>query len=137
MKRDSEVEQRVLRTLKLDSSIACREVCVESQLGVVKVSGTTPTSRERAAVYEATRGTPGVRSVVNKIEVGANRSFIPEKLPGANASAPPLNVLVSTSSEASIRAPHAPQQEVEGFSFIASCVSSIDDAPGPVIQILT
>lgn len=108
-KRDSEVEQQVLRTLKLDSAIACREICVESQAGVVTLGGTTPSPQERAAVYEATRGTPGVRGVVNKIEAEANRFFIPEKSCSANASVSPLNVLVSTSSEASVWVPHAPQ----------------------------
>jgi hypothetical protein len=89
-KRDSEVEQQVLRTLKLDSSTACRELCVESQAGVVTLSGTTPSPQERQAVCEAARGTPGVSGVVNKIEVEANRFLIPEKSCSANASASPL-----------------------------------------------
>jgi len=101
MKRDSEVEQQVLRTLKLDSAIACRELCVESQAGVVTLSGTATTPHEREAVYEATRVTPGVRGVVNKIEVKTNRLCIPEQARSANATISPLNVLVSTSSEAS------------------------------------
>jgi hypothetical protein len=108
-KRDSEVEQRVLRTLKLDSAIACREICVESQDGVVTLNGTAPSHPERAAVHEATRGTPGVRGVVNKIEVKADRFLTSENSRSANASPPSLNVLVSTSSEAGVEAPRAPQ----------------------------
>jgi hypothetical protein len=110
-KRDSEVEQRVLRTLKLDSAIACRELCVESQAGVVTLSGTTTTPEERQEVHDATRGTPGVRAVVNKIEVKTNRFFIPEQACSANATAAPLNVLVSTSSEASWAPLHAPVRD--------------------------
>lgn len=108
-KRDSEVEQQVLRTLKLDSAIACREICVESQDGVVTLSGTAPSYQERAAVREATRGTPGVCGVVNKIEVRTDRFLIPEKSQSAHASVIALTVLVSTSSGAGGRAPHAPQ----------------------------
>ena len=108
MKRDSEVEQQVLRTLKLNSAIQCRELCVESQAGVVTLSGTTPSHQERAAVYEATRNTPDVRHVVNKIGVKAGRSLTLEESYSANSSASPLDVLVSPSSEAKW-GPHAPQ----------------------------
>lgn len=78
--RDSEVEQQVLRSLKLDSAIAGREICVESQDGVVTLSGTAPSYLQRSAVHEATLRAPGVRDVVNEIEV--DRVFIDETAGG-------------------------------------------------------
>jgi hypothetical protein len=80
--RDSEVEQQVLRSLKLDSAIAGREICVESQDGVVTLSGTAPSYLQRSAVHEATLRAPGVRDVVDAIEVEVDRFFIDETAGG-------------------------------------------------------
>jgi hypothetical protein len=93
--RDSEVEQQVLRSFKLDSAVAGTEICVESQDGVVTLSGTSPTYRLRAAFHAATLGTPGVSGVVNKIEFKVDRLLIAAKSQSANASALALNVLIS------------------------------------------
>jgi osmotically-inducible protein OsmY len=93
--RDSEVEQQVLRSLKLDSAIEVREICVESQDGVVTLSGTSPSYHQRSAVHDATLRAPGVRGVVNTIEVEVDRFFIAEQSPSANISASPLKVMVS------------------------------------------
>lgn len=93
--RDSEVEQQVLRSLKLESAIEGREICVESQDGVVTLSGASPSYHQRLAVHEATRRTLGVRGVVNKIDVKVDRLFIAEQPPSANTLAPPLSVVVS------------------------------------------
>jgi len=89
--RDSEVEQQVLRSLKLDSAIVGREICVESQAGVVTLSGTSPSYHARSAIREATRRTPGVYGVVNKIEVKVGGFLITEMPAGANTSVPPLD----------------------------------------------
>ncbi len=94
--RDSEVEQRVLRSLKLDSAFACREICVESQDGVVTLSGTAPSFEEASAAYNATRRAPGVRGVVDKVEVEVDSLFIDQKSRGASISALALNAMVST-----------------------------------------
>ena len=93
--RDSEVEQHVLRSLALDSAIAGREICVESQAGVVTLSGTSPSYHGRSAIHEATRSTPGVCGVVNRIEVEVAVFLIAEMPPGANTSAPPLKLMAS------------------------------------------
>jgi hypothetical protein len=93
--RDTEVEQQVLRSLKLDSAIEGREVCVESQDGVVTLSGTAPSYHQRSAVHEATLRAPGVRGVVNQIEVEVDGFFIADLPPSANTLAPPLNLIAS------------------------------------------
>lgn len=77
MTMDSEIEQQVLRRLELDSAISSREICIESHCGVVTLSGTVPSYRESSTIYSATSRAPGVRGVVNKIEVKNGRHFIP------------------------------------------------------------
>jgi osmotically-inducible protein OsmY len=93
--RDSEVEQQVLRSLRLDSAIACREISVESQDGVVTLSGTALSFQEASAVHEATRRAPGVRGVVDKIEVEIDRFCIDQKSRGASILALALNVMAA------------------------------------------
>jgi hypothetical protein len=78
MKRDSEVEQQVLRSLKLDSAIAYNEICVESHGGVVTLRGTVLNRFEKSAIYSAACQSPGVCSVVNKVEVKRGRLAISE-----------------------------------------------------------
>ena len=65
MKIDSEVEQQVLRSLRLDSAISSREICLQSHRGVVTLSGTVPSHGESSAIYYATLRAPGVCGVVN------------------------------------------------------------------------
>ena len=69
MRMDTEIEQQVLRSLELDSAISSREICIESQCGVVTLSGTVPSYRESSTIYSATSRAPGVCRVVNSIEV--------------------------------------------------------------------
>lgn len=78
MKRDSEVEQEVLRSLTLDPAISSREICVTSHCGVVTLSGTVLSDRESSAIEHASRRSPGVCEVVNKIEVRGDRQLIPK-----------------------------------------------------------
>jgi|SRR2546429_7009009 len=77
MRRDSEVEQQVLRSLQLDSAISSREICVESRDGLVTLSGTVPSYHESSAIYFATRRAPGVCDVINLINVKDNGLLIP------------------------------------------------------------
>src|SRR6266403_433774 len=87
MRRDSEVEQQVLRSLQLDSAISSREICVESRDGFVTVSGTVASYHESSAVYFATRRAPGVRGVTKRIEVKDGSLLIPEHPSSAVRSA--------------------------------------------------
>jgi osmotically-inducible protein OsmY len=73
MKRDSEVEQQVLKSLRLDSAISSREICLHSHCGVVTLSGTVPSYLEWSAIYHASLRSLGVCWVVNRIEVRGDR----------------------------------------------------------------
>jgi len=79
MRMDSEIEQQVLRSLALDSAISSREICIESQRGVVTLSGTVPSYRESSTIYSATSRAPGVCGVVNRIEVKDGGHLIPAR----------------------------------------------------------
>jgi hypothetical protein len=92
-KRDSEVEQQVLRSLKVDSAVACREICVESQDGVVTLSGTARSYQQRSAVHEATLRAQGVGGVVNTIQVEVDRFLIDETAAGASLPPPVATAL--------------------------------------------
>ncbi|HEY8187544.1 MAG TPA: BON domain-containing protein [Pyrinomonadaceae bacterium] len=90
MKRDSEVEQLVLRSLKLDSAIVSNEICVESHGGVVTLRGIVLNRFEKSAIYSAARQSPGVCRVVNKVEVKRGRLTIPEH--SKNATRPEQSI---------------------------------------------
>jgi len=69
MRIDSEIEQQVRRSIELDSAISSREICIESHDGVITLSGTVSSYRERSTIFSATSRAPGVCAVVDKIEV--------------------------------------------------------------------
>lgn len=73
---DSETEQWVLRELSFHKRIRSREVCVLARDGVVRLQGSTQDYRDRLAVEEATRGAPGVVTVVNEINVRVPTALI-------------------------------------------------------------
>ena len=75
---DSETEQWVLRELSLHEKIRSREICVLARDGVVRLLGSTQSYGDRIAVEEATRGAPGVVSVVNEMTVKAPSGSIAE-----------------------------------------------------------
>lgn len=75
MKRDSEVEQWVLRELSL-GEIRAREVSVFSGDGVITLRGSAQTYQDRLAVEEATRRAAGVVGVVNEMRVKPSTALI-------------------------------------------------------------
>src|SRR5687767_7241453 len=90
MKRDSEIEQQVLKSLRRDSAISSREICLHSHCGVVTLSGTVPSYREWSAIYVASLRSLGVCWVVNKIEVSGDRHRTREpSLSDTRSSQPP------------------------------------------------
>jgi hypothetical protein len=91
LKRDSEVEQQVLRSIRLDSAISSREICLQSHCGVVTLSGTVPSHGECLAIYYATLRAPGVCGVVNTIDVSGDRHRTPEPSWIDTRSVPPPN----------------------------------------------
>ena len=78
MRSDSEIEQQVLRSLKLTLAMAATEICVESNEGVVTLKGTAPSHRTISAIRSAACQAPGVRDVVNEVHVKGRRSPISE-----------------------------------------------------------
>ena len=79
MRRDSEVEQQVLRSLKLTSATGSKEICVESCDGVVTLRGTVRSHRSKSAIHSATSQAPGVRGVVNNIQLKGCEPSIRER----------------------------------------------------------
>ncbi len=79
-KRDSEIEQCVLRELRLEKGLGSREICVFSCDGVVTLKGSVRTSSNKVAAQEATRRVADVVTVLNEITVEShyrlNRRFL-------------------------------------------------------------
>ena len=78
-KRDSEVEQWVLRELSL-SEIRSREICVFAGDGVVTLRGSAETHQEKLAAEQAALRATGVVGVVNTIRVKPSTALI-DKVP--------------------------------------------------------
>ena len=73
MKTDSQIQTDVMRELRWDPNVTHERVGVAVSEGIVTLSGSIPTFIEKSAAEKATQRVPGVRAVVEKIEV---------KLPG-------------------------------------------------------
>src|SRR5436190_10936590 len=67
MTRDSEIEQRVLHTLRLSVFPGVRELCVFSSNGVITLAGTVRTKKERLAVQAVVLHTADVAAVINRL----------------------------------------------------------------------
>ena len=74
-KRDSEVEQWVLRELSL-SEVRSREVSVCSRDGVITLRGSAQTYRDKLAVEEAARRATGVVGVVNEVRLKPSTALV-------------------------------------------------------------
>ena len=79
MRRDSEIEQQVLRSFTLGLAMTSREICVESNDGVITLSGTANNGRDRSVIYSAACLASGVRRVVNNIEIKKTETRFPLK----------------------------------------------------------
>lgn len=90
---DSEIEQQVLRSLTLNATTSSREICIESQGGVVTLRGTVPTSRESSAILFATHRAPGVRGVISRIAVTRNGLSVPQHSRNVIRSPHPFSTL--------------------------------------------
>ena len=74
-KRDSEVEQWVLRELSLSEIRSC-EICVFATDEVVTLRGSAETHQEKLAAEQAARRATGVVGVVNKMRVKPSTALI-------------------------------------------------------------
>ena len=71
-KRDSEIEQWVLKELSLSREIDSAEICVLSNDGLVTLKGTVYNHHNRHAAGNAARLAPGVLGVLNLLTVTAD-----------------------------------------------------------------
>jgi BON domain-containing protein len=69
-KRDSEIEQWVLRELFL-SKVSSSEICVFSRDGMVSLRGSAESEQDKLAIEKATLGAIGVTGVLNEMKVKA------------------------------------------------------------------
>ena len=74
-KRDSEVEQWVLRELSR-SEIRSREISVYSRDGVITLRGSVKTYQDKLAVAEAARRATGVVGVFNEMRIKPSTALI-------------------------------------------------------------
>jgi len=88
-KRDSEVEQWVLRELSLSKKVCSPEICVFSRDGVITLRGSAQTYQDKLSVEEATRRATGVVGVVNEMRVKPSTALI-EKVPFTQTPSPDL-----------------------------------------------
>lgn len=68
-KRDSEIEQCILRELQLETEVSTKELCVFCSGGNATLSGTVKNAREKEAVLKAARRVVGVLRAIDHIKV--------------------------------------------------------------------
>lgn len=73
-RRDSDIEQWVLRRLQQDQGLASKELCVFCCDGVVTLKGSVPSYRSKMIAQSAAVPMDGVLAVVNEIVVEPNRN---------------------------------------------------------------
>jgi len=67
-KRDSEIEQWVLKELRLSEKTSS-EICVLARDGVVRLRGSAESNQDKLAIEKATLGATGVIGLVNEMKV--------------------------------------------------------------------
>ena len=67
--RDSEIEQWVLKEIRLATGGRLQGVCVSSSTGVVNLKGTVDSRAERLAAQKAAKQATGVVRVINHLSV--------------------------------------------------------------------
>lgn len=68
-KTDSEIEQRVLKELRLSDKVGSAEICVFASNGIVKLSGSVPDYKDKSAAREAAYRADDIRGVINEIRI--------------------------------------------------------------------
>ncbi|MFP4025475.1 MAG: BON domain-containing protein [Thiohalospira sp.] len=72
---DEEITENIFNILKWQSNISTENLKVESNEGIVKLSGTTETLWEKNKAEDIVNGIHGVLGVVNKIDVNVSRTL--------------------------------------------------------------
>lgn len=88
---DAQIAGEVQQKIFSDPSVQSRQITVQSANGIVTLSGYTTNENERAAAASAAAQVPGVKTVVNNLQVGApaNASAQPAPAPEPAAAQPP------------------------------------------------
>ena len=68
-KRDSEIEQWLLRELRLEHAVSSKELCIFCSDGIATLNGTVKNDREERAALRAAERVAGVLRVINNIGV--------------------------------------------------------------------
>ena len=99
-KTDSEIEQWVLRELRLEQRARSPEICVQSHDGVVTLHGTVPNYANKLAAQQAAYRVVGIAGVVNDIRVKPrsaqkrkrSTTVVPSEPFNPNVLVPPIEV---------------------------------------------
>ncbi len=84
--RDSEIEQWVLRHLRLLELPDSREVCILSRKGIVTLNGTVANQMSKLAMHGAARNVRGVIAVINNLQSEATEAAVPRFVPSSTAN---------------------------------------------------
>ena len=86
---DATITTRVKAEMIGDADVKARDIDVDTQDGVVHLSGFVDSSRERERAETLARSVPGVRTVQNKLEVGSRSvgQVLDDKLLGSKIKA--------------------------------------------------
>jgi BON domain-containing protein len=102
-KRDSEIEQWVLRELRLSKQICSSEVCVFSRDGVVSLSGSAESDYDKLAIEKATLGATGVIGVLNELKVKLCTALIQKQPLSLELPTPGVFLHVLAAQEATVK----------------------------------
>jgi hypothetical protein len=86
-KTDSEIEQRVLKELRVNDNVGSAEICVFASNGVVKLSGTVPGYRNKSAAEAAAYQADEIRGVINDVRIKRDLTTIDKRVARGGKSA--------------------------------------------------
>ena len=83
---DNEITSEIQSKLSQDSGLQGKQIGVQTSAGVVTLSGTVDNDAQRDAAARYAAGVPGIKEVVNNLQVG---SAAPAPVPDQTAQTPP------------------------------------------------
>lgn len=86
-KTDSEIEQRVLKELRVNDNVGSAEICVFASNGVVRLSGTVPGYRNKSAAEAAAYQADEIHGVINDVRIKPDLTTIDKRFARRGKSA--------------------------------------------------
>jgi hypothetical protein len=83
-KTDSEIEQRVLKELRLSDKVGSAEICVFASNGVVELRGSVTGHKNKSAAEVAAYRADDIRGVINEIRIKPRTTRIERGFVGDN-----------------------------------------------------